>query len=143
MITKEYRFKSWDGLIQIVLKQGQVARSGNFSMRYLPTSHPYATSRIKSLQTKRPILNKDLKLNTRFGVVVSKKVSKSAVTRNRIRRRVYEWIRLNLDRIEPENLILIFAHTDAIAKLKYPELSDQLEQLFVKAGIVKKSSNET
>jgi hypothetical protein len=38
---------------------------------------------------------------------------------------------------------LIFAHTDAIAKLKYPELSDQLEQLFVKAGIVKKSSNET
>lgn len=143
MITKEYRFKSWDGLIQIVLKQGKAARSGNFSMRYLPTSHSYAISRIKSLQTKRPILNKDLKLNTRFGVVVSKKVSKSAVTRNRIRRRVYEWIRLNLDRIEPENLILIFAHTDAIAKLKYPELSDQLEQLFVKAGIVKKSSNET
>ncbi len=137
MITKDYRFKSWDGLIQIVLKQGQASRSGNFSVRYLPTSHPYVQSRFKSLKARRPILNRDLELGARFGVVVSKKVSKSAVVRNRIRRRVYEWIRLNIDRIDAQSLVLVFPYTDSIAKIKHPELNLQLEQLFMKSGLIK------
>lgn len=138
MITKDYRFKSWDGLIQIVLKHGDATRSGNFSVRSLPTTHPYVQSKLNSLKSRRPVLNKDLKLSTRFGVVVSKKVSKSAVVRNRIRRRIYEWIRLNLDRFDSESLVLIFPYTDAIAKIKSSDLNTQLEQLFIKSGLIKK-----
>lgn len=139
MIQKDYRFKSWDGLIQIVLKQGLASRSGNFSVRHLSTSHPYVQSRFKSMKTKRPILNKDFQLGARFGVVVSKKVSKSAVVRNRIRRRVYEWIRLNIDRIDSQSLVLVFPYTDSIAKIKHSELNLQLEQLFIKSGLIKQS----
>lgn len=135
MIAKDYRFKSWDGFIQIVLKKGDSYRSGSFSLRSLPITHPFIQSRFKSLSTKRPILNKDFKLNARFGVVVSKKVSKSAVVRNRIRRRIYEWIRLNMDHLTDDSLNIIFVHTDSVAKLPYPELSSQLEQLFKKATL--------
>jgi ribonuclease P protein component len=135
MIKKQYRFKSWDGFIQIVLKNGHSARSESLSLRTLPKDHPYIKSRYVKLTTKRPKLNADMELSPKFAVVVSKKVSKSAVTRNRIRRRIFEWIRLSLKDLDQAQLTMIFVHSESIANLKHEELCSQLEYIFKKANL--------
>lgn len=43
----------------------------------------------------------------RLGIIVSGKVSKKAVERNRIRRRIREIFRLTLDKIQPSDYIVI------------------------------------
>jgi ribonuclease P protein component len=139
MIQKQYRFKSWDGFIQIVLKNGKSARSDNLSLRTLADTHPYIQSRFIKLTTKRPSLNSGMQLSPKFAVVVSKKVSKSAVTRNRIRRRIFEWIRLNLKELDQTQLTMIFVHTDSVANLRHEDLCLQLEYLFKKANLYKSS----
>ena len=49
-----------------------------------------------------------------MAVVVSKKVDKSAVVRNRIRRRVYEIVRNNMvDFTHPSNLVFTIYQADA------------------------------
>lgn len=140
MVKKEYRFKSWDGFIQIVLKKGSPARSDSFSLRTLPSSHPYIQSRYKKLVNTRPKLNSKMSLAPKFAVVVSKKVSKSAVVRNRIRRRTFEWIRLNNEGLSSKQLTMVFVHTDSVAKMPSSELSTQLENLFKKAGLLNSAS---
>jgi ribonuclease P protein component len=71
MISKLNRFHGRNSL-NGVYKKGQAVRGEYISLRYLATSR------------------KDYRL----AVVVSRKVSKSAVKRNRIRRRIYEVVRL-------------------------------------------------
>ncbi len=137
MVQKKFRFKSWDGFIQIVLKKGISARSDNFSLKTLPSDHSYIQSRYKKLISTRPKLNANMPLAPKFAVVVSKKVSKSAVVRNRIRRRIFEWIRINLPNLNESQLTMIFVHTDLVAKLKYDELNSELIDLLTKAGLYK------
>jgi ribonuclease P protein component len=137
MVQKKFRFKSWDGFIQIVLKNGKPARSESLSLRTLPKDHPYIRSRYIKLTTKRPKLNSNMELSPKFAVVVSKKVSKSAVTRNRIRRRIFEWIRLNLENLDQTQLTMVFVHTDSVASLKHSQLCLQLENLFKRAELLK------
>ncbi len=136
MIQKDYRFKSWDGFIQIVLKKGTPIRGESFSLKFLKSDHPYLQSRFKKLVYTRPKLNSRMSLSPKFAVVVSKKVSKSAVTRNRIRRRTYEWLRLNMDSIDSNSLVLIFPQKSTLAKCSYQELSSDLQELFRKAGLI-------
>ena len=59
---------------------------------------------------------------TRVAVVVSKKVEKSAVKRNLIRRRVYEAIRINFEYL-PKNRDYIFVVFNSdVRKMKFSEL---------------------
>lgn len=44
---------------------------------------------------------------SRFGIVVSKKISKSAVTRNRVKRRISEIVRTNLNRNNGFDIVII------------------------------------
>lgn len=71
----------------------------------------------------------------RLAVVVSKKVSKLAVVRNRIRRRVFEEVRKNL--AGNPNLsgreIIITVFDESAATEKADKLSRQLKKLFEKA----------
>lgn len=71
MISRKNRFKGHRTL-DFVYKKGRTAKAGSLSMKYLPTKRE----------------------DYRLAVVVSKKVSKSAVKRNRIRRRIFEQFRL-------------------------------------------------
>lgn len=71
MLAQSHRFHG-HGSLGYVYRNGQSVRSHLFTVRYTP--------------------NKRRK-QSRFAVVVSKKVLKSAVGRNRIRRRIYEQIR--------------------------------------------------
>ena len=66
---------------------------------------------------------------TRFAVIVSKKVEKSAVKRNRIRRRVYEALRKNLDLIPKEMDYLFVVYSKEIGKMPFTELEGVLGEL--------------
>ena len=71
MISKQHRFHG-HGSLNFVYRKGKTFRAEFISLRVAPSRRS----------------------DYRMAVVVSKKVSKSAVVRNRIRRRVYEIVRL-------------------------------------------------
>ena len=66
---------------------------------------------------------------TRIAVVVSKKVTKTAVARNRIRRRVYEAIRSNFEYVPlKRDYIFVVYSADALT-MPYNELVKLLGEL--------------
>lgn len=70
----------------------------------------------------------------RVAVVVSKKVSKSAVVRNRIRRRVYDLLRQAQLADQPYDIIVtVFAET--VATMPATELSKELNSLLSRTKI--------
>lgn len=72
----------------------------------------------------------------RAAVVVSRKVHKSAVARNRIRRRVYEALRtLESGISKPYDLIFI-VYSDEFAVMDYPQLEQTVQLLLKRAGII-------
>ena len=72
----------------------------------------------------------------RYAVVISKKILKSAVGRNRIRRRVYEAIRAELPDIQkPVDCIFIIYSKDII-DLDFKELRHLIHNLLIEAGIL-------
>lgn len=73
----------------------------------------------------------------RLAVVVSRKVSKSAVVRNRIRRRIYEAVRVYKKEAAaewPKDLI-ISVFEDRPATAPAAELQDLIRKLLGKAGL--------
>lgn len=111
MIPKKNRFIRGKA-IERVYKQTRPVRAGPFSIRAKKT-------------------NID---GYRLAVVVSKKVNKSAVVRNRIRRRVFEYARKNIasspNAQGKEIIITVFE--DSVAADKPESLSRKLEELFDK-----------
>ena len=76
--------------------------------------------------------------NSRVAVVISKKVLKSAVGRNRIRRRVYEIIRHELASVHAAH-DLAFIVTSAEARdVEAVELHKTISQLLLKSGVYRK-----
>lgn len=74
----------------------------------------------------------------RAAVVVSKKVSKSAVARNRIRRRLYEAIRLlDADISEPYDIV-VNVFNDHVLEEPHLLLKGQLKRQFKQAGIIRR-----
>jgi ribonuclease P protein component len=132
MIDKQSRFKSWDGSIGIILKQGSSFKGDGLSIKMLGLDHPYIVSKYARLVRVRPKLNHSLKPTNKLAVIVSKKVSKSAVKRNRIRRRVYEWARLNSSSLPADMMILLFIHREDFCRVPYSVLDKALGDLFLK-----------
>lgn len=90
MLNQHYRFHSRGG-VRYTYQHGKTIRSAKISLVHAENSRG----------------------RERYAVVVSKKVAKSAVIRNRIRRRVYEAIRLvkkeqNL-KLKKDNIFIVFA----------------------------------
>lgn len=116
MIIKAHRFHGHASL-RYVYRHGVTVRGAWFSVRYAEN-------------TKRS--------NYRAAVVVSKKVSKSAVVRNRIRRRVYEALRgFEDDIVRPYDIVLtIFSET--VKDTKFEDLQKQLKRQLKEAGLLAK-----
>lgn len=114
MIPKQNRFKG-NRSIDHVYKSTRPVRSDTFNIR----------------------VKKSGIENYRLAVVVSKKVSKSAVVRNRIRRRIFEYTRKNIaTQTKIKGLeIIITVFEESVATAKAEDLAAQLENLFRKAGI--------
>jgi ribonuclease P protein component len=70
-------------------------------------------------------------------VVVSKKVAKSAVTRNRIRRRLYEIVRKNDHLISTPLDVVILVYSETVATMPSEKLEAQITSL------LQKTTNQT
>lgn len=74
----------------------------------------------------------------RIGFVVSTKVAKHAVDRNRIKRRLREILRPLVGRIEPKNVDLSFMARSEAVKMEFAELRVSVLALLEKSGLVSK-----
>lgn len=115
MISTLFRFHGHNSL-RYVYGNGKAVRSQLFTIKYVTNSH-----------RKQP----------RFSVVISKKVIKSAVGRNRVRRRLYEYLRINTDKLSSVYDIVIICTSAELRTLPYVDITDQLDQLFDKANLYK------
>ena len=105
MITRGHRFHGY-GSLRYVYQHGRTVRA------------PLLSARISDNERRK---------SYRVAVVVSKKVDKSAVVRNRIRRRVYEVVRQLDIKNSPDIVITVFnAQT---AKIPINELQQQVKQV--------------
>ncbi len=115
MISSLFRFHGHNSL-RYVYSNGKAVRTQLFTLKYVANTH-----------RKYP----------RFSVVVSKKVIKSAVGRNRIRRRLYEYLRQHIDSLNDTYDIVIICTSAELRTLPFSEISEQLTQLFDKATLYK------
>ena len=115
MIPSPFRFHGHNSL-RYVYSNGKAVRSQLFTIKYVANNH-----------RKHP----------RFSVVVSKKVIKSAVGRNRIRRRLYEYLRTHTENLTGVYDIVIICTSADLRTLPYAQIADQLDLLFQKAHLYK------
>jgi ribonuclease P protein component len=81
------------------------------------------------------VFTKNTRGYTRVAVVVSKKVEKTAVKRNRIRRRVYEALRVNFDMVPKKHDYVFVVYSKDIGKMEFGELEELLGELVVEAKV--------
>ena len=106
MLSKRYRFHSRGG-VKYVYRHGKTVRSTKASLVFGRNERGY----------------------TRVAVVVSKKVNKTAVGRNRIRRRVYEVIRRNFEYL-PRRMDYVFViYAPDVIDMKNADLESMLGSL--------------
>jgi ribonuclease P protein component len=112
MFAKVHRFHGY-GSLKAVYGRGKTVRGPVVSLKYS---------------------NRDTTKPYRVAVVVSRKVSKSAVVRNRIRRRVYEQIR-QLSPAFPGGLDMVFTvYGDQVADMEAAKLASAIQDLVKKAS---------
>jgi len=112
MLVRRHRFHGY-GSLKAVYSRGQSARGGPLSLKYA------------SRDPRRPY---------RVAVVVSRKVNKSAVTRNRIRRRVYEAVRRHQPAPPPGADLIFTAFDDRLAAMESAKLENLVAELLQKAN---------
>ncbi len=120
MLSKRYRFHGRRSLNH-VYRSGQVVRGPLFSLKYIRHSKGDYY---------------------RCAVVVSKKVSKSAVVRNRIRRRLYELFRLYLDEQTPFDVVCS-VFSDQVASMPADELRLEFHKQMKLAKLAKRPSTDS
>ena len=76
-----------------------------------------------------------------MAVVVSKKVAKSAVKRNRIRRRVYEAMRLNMEDIPKKVDYIIVIYSKDVMMMPFRELEENLGKLISESKVCYNKGN--
>lgn len=113
MIARTHRFHG-RAQIQRVYKGGKLVRSAYVSLRYMENSKADSY---------------------RLAVVVSKKVSKKAVVRNRIRRRIYEHVRILFGSQSIPFDFLLTVFDERLATLPADELAQEINKLFKKANL--------
>ncbi len=117
MIARSHRFHG-RGSLRHVYDRGQTVRGSALALRYL--------------------LNERRK-QYRAAVVVSKKVDKSAVTRNRIRRRIFEVIRQELPADLPAYDLVVTVFSDKVASWPPETLHKEVTGLLTQINTPKKT----
>jgi ribonuclease P protein component len=120
MIGRANRFHGY-GSLRHAYRQGQTVRGPLMSLRYCPNSR---------------------RQTYRLAVVVSKKINKSAVARNRIRRRIYEAFRVNAPSIGGYDLVLTVFQAN-IETLPQDELAKQVISLIDQADLTERDMINT
>ncbi len=113
MISAQFRFHG-HGSLRYLFKNAQAVRSRYATVKYTANK-----------KRKAP----------RFAVVVSKKVHKSAVGRNRMRRRLYEIIRSEQPKLNGVYDVAIIVTSAEVIAAPYEELRLSVRDLFARAGM--------
>ena len=114
MISRKHRFHG-RGSLSHVYQAGKTIRTPELSLRYMTREH-------------RKVF--------RLAVVVSKNVSRSAVVRNRIRRRIYDIIYKYSTAIsQPYDLVVTVYKAEA-GTMPSARLNTIVQEVFVRAGII-------
>jgi ribonuclease P protein component len=106
MLAKKYRFHSRGG-VRYTYQKGKTIRTPKMSL----------------------VFNANSRGNQRFAVVISKKVIKSAVGRNRVRRRVYESIRSLLPEYTENNDCIFVIYSKDIKEIEFTKLQEIIKNL--------------
>lgn len=114
MIAFKHRFHG-HGSLRFVYQKGDSVRGQLLSIKYI----------INNRRT-----------TYRVAVVVSKKISKSAVVRNRIRRRLYEIVRGYETDIQRPYDIVITVFSDQLATMDSNELKTALTSQLKRSGVI-------
>lgn len=114
MITRKNRFHGYNSL-RYVYQNGQTVRGPLCAMKFV---------------------RNDRRKDYRLAVVVSKKVHKSAVVRNRIRRRLYEAFRLESPHITQPYDIVVTVFNEQIATISGDEVKKLVHAQLRQAKIV-------
>lgn len=117
MISRLHRFHG-HGSLRYVYQHGQTVRGPLCSLKYA---------------------RNERRQRWRLAVVVSKKVHKSAVKRNRIRRRLYEAVRLEAKDIPAYDMVITVFH-EQVAEMPVNELTKLVRAQLRQAGITGKNS---
>ncbi len=72
--------------------------------------------------------------DSRFGIIVGKKISKKATSRNKIKRQIREILRLQVSQIKAGYDIIIITR-DSIINSDYWEIEKNIEYTFKKTGL--------
>ncbi len=119
MLCKKFRFHSRGG-VRYVYQKGKTIRSPKMSLVFVKNARNF----------------------TRIAVVVSKKVLKSAVGRNRIRRRVYEVVRLRIDNI-PKGVDYIFVVYDKkMINMSFNDIGKEIDKLVDESKVCYNKENK-
>jgi ribonuclease P protein component len=121
MITATHRFHGY-GSLRGVYQRGQSLRGSLISLKFT---------------------HRDPRKPYRVAVVVSLKVSKSAPTRNRIRRRIYEIIRQAHAGIIPGTDLVFTVFDEQVAELEVSKLEAMISELLQKAALAPASAHQT
>ena len=119
MLSKKYRFHSRGG-VRYVYQKGKTIRSPRMSLVFVKNERGF----------------------TRIAVVVSKKVMKTAVGRNRIRRRVYEALRKNLEYIPKSQDYVFVVFSKDVMTMPFSELEKSLGELVSEAKVCYNKENK-
>ena len=112
MLNRKYRFHSRGG-VRYVYQKGKTIRKPKMSLVFVENTRGF----------------------TRIGGVVSKKVEKTAVGRNRIRRRIYEALRLNMEDIPKKTDYVFVVYSKDFLKMPFKEIEKILGELVAEAKV--------
>jgi len=112
MLAQRHRFHGHNSLTY-VYRHGSTVRGQHLAVRYV---------------------RNDRRADYRLAVIVSRKVHKSAVQRNRVRRRIYEIVRTGKPIPLPYDIVVTL-FSDQIAELSPEELTRLVRNLFSRAGL--------
>lgn len=113
MLARLFRFHGHN-TVPKVYRQGKVVRSQHLALKFVHADDAA----------------------TKVAVVVSKKVHKSAVVRNRIRRRLYARIAPLIPRLKTPVHVVVTLFDDKPATLPSRDVDEIILQLFKKAGLI-------
>jgi ribonuclease P protein component len=119
MIPAKNRFHGHNSL-RIVYSKGQAVRGKYFVCKHIANHR---------------------RTEPRIAVVISKKVLKAAVGRNRIRRRLYEAIRLEMPKLHQHSDVVFIVTSAELMTLPASELHSLIGRTLKQAGLYKPAEN--
>ncbi|MBH8560741.1 ribonuclease P protein component [Nostoc sp. CENA67] len=133
-LPKANRLKSRKDF-QAVFREGIRRNSSHFTLRALrPTcsTKPFCDAVINT----QPLADSGKLTNTRIGISISTKVSKRAVVRNRIKRKITAILHNLLPKLSPGwRLVVVVKPTAAESKCVSQQFLQELEQLLAQAEV--------